>query len=186
MSSLIDGWPLVPVTRNVRTLHDRYVTALRCRYTHRYAGYAPLSRQPLRPRYTDRTRYTIRHATPRPRSTGPCPCPWPSGVMGSTAVPEGASAAGRILRMPLALPLAHRPGSGHAPALALGHPWPPPRRSINGAAFQRRWVRSAGRPGTPHVDPPYKPPPPGAAGLLRPGAGPSGSTATVEGPVRPA
>ena len=38
----------------------------------------------------------------------------------------------------------------------------------------------------PHVDPPYKPPPPGAAGLLRPGAGPSGSTATVEGPVGPA
>ena len=138
------------------------------------------------PRYTDRTRYTIRHATPRPRSTGPCPCPWPSGVMGSTAVPEGASAAGRILRMPLALPLAHRSGSGQAPAVALAHPWPPPRRSVNGAAFQRRWVRSAGWPGTPHIDPPYKPPPPGAAGLLRPGAGPSGSAATVEGPAGPA
>ena len=38
---------------------DRRLPA-RARYDHRYA---PLSRQPLRPRYTDRTRYTIRHAT---------------------------------------------------------------------------------------------------------------------------
>ena len=54
------------------------------------------------------------------------------------------------------------PGSGS------GSPLAPARRSVNGAAFQRRWVRSAGRPGTPHVDSPYKPPPPGAAGLLPP------------------
>ena len=31
----------------------------------------------------------------------------------------------------------------------------------------------------PLASPPYKPPPPGAAGLLRPGAEPSGSVATV-------
>ena len=107
--------------------------------------------------------------------TSPRPCPWPV----AHALP--ALGPNLALAMPLGSgPLAPARPYGYAMPMALA------RRSVNGAAFQRRWVRSAGRPGTPHVDPPYKPPPPGAAGLLRPGAGPSGSTATVEGPVGPA
>ena len=158
------------------------------------------------------TRWTICHATTAAQlqlRTGR------ARVMGSAAVPARASTAGRIsncsflrrvgrrekvkawsyIRMSCPGPAtAHGPRPRPWPCLALGSgsgpgsgsPLAPARRSVNSAAFQRRWVRSAGRPGTPHVDPPYKPPPPGAADLLRPGAGPSGSTATVEGPVRPA
>ena len=96
------------------------------------------------------------------------PCPARPGPNLALAMPLGSG------------PLAPARPYGYAMPMALA------RRSVNGAAFQRRWVRSAGRPGTPHVDPPYKPPPPGAAGLLRPGAGPSGSAATVEGGGVPA
>ena len=50
------------------------------------------------------------------------------------------------------------------------------------------WPTESSVPGPTrvHVVAVPKPLPPGAAGSLRPGAGPSGSAATVEGPVRPA
>ena len=92
---------------------------------HEYSGHVP-----------QYWRY-VRESTVVP---SPRPCPWPV----AHALP--ALGPNLALAMPLGSgPLAPARPYGYAMPMALA------RRSVNGAAFQRRWVRSAGRPGIPHV-----------------------------------